>query len=67
MGSGYLDQGCHMNPSPILDRCVLDDLLDGPLDEKLGRARSSVELYGAKTGNWFALPSRWKRRKYLTS
>jgi GSH-dependent disulfide-bond oxidoreductase len=40
-----------MNPSPILDRCVLDDLLDGSLDEKLERARSSVELYGAKTGN----------------
>jgi len=40
-----------MNPSRILDRCVLDDLLDGSLDEKLERARSSVELYGAKTGN----------------
>ncbi len=40
-----------MNPLPILDRCVLDDLLDGSLDEKLERARSSVELYGAKTGN----------------
>ena len=40
-----------MDPSPILDRCVLDDLLDGSLDEKLERARSSVELYGAKTGN----------------
>src|SRR5258706_3372060 len=51
IGSGYLDQGCHMNPSRILDRCVLGDLLDGSLDEKLERARSSVELYGAKTGN----------------
>ena len=51
IGSGYLVQGCHMNPSRILDRCVLDDLLDGSLDEKLERARSSVELYGAKTGN----------------
>ena len=51
IGSRYLDQGCHMNPLPILDRCVLDDLLDGSLDEKLERARSSVELYGAKTGN----------------
>ena len=40
-----------MNPSPILDRRVLDDLLDGSLDEKLERARSPVELYGAKTGN----------------
>src|SRR5258708_33289474 len=51
IGSGYLDQGCHMNHSRILDRCVLGDLLDGSLDEKLERARSSVELYGAKTGN----------------
>src|SRR6267142_835023 len=51
IGNRYLDQSCHMNPSPILDRCVLDDLLDGSLDEKLERARSSVELYGAKTGN----------------
>src|SRR5258705_2623810 len=51
IGSLYLDQGCDMNPSPILDRCVLDDLLDGSLDEKLERAHSSVELYGAKTGN----------------
>src|SRR5258706_2500008 len=51
IGSGYLDQGCHMNPSRILDRCVLGDLLDGSLDEKVERARSSVELYGAKTGN----------------
>src|SRR5258708_26934688 len=51
IGSGYPDQGCHMNPSRILDRCVLDDLLDGSLDAKLERARTSVELYGAKTGN----------------
>src|SRR5258705_6159698 len=49
IGSGYLDQGCHMNPSRILDCCVLGDLLDG--SEKPERARSSVELYGAKTGN----------------
>jgi GSH-dependent disulfide-bond oxidoreductase len=40
-----------MNPSPIRDHCVLDDLLDGSLGEKLERARSPVELYGAKTGN----------------
>src|SRR5258705_1203654 len=50
-GSRYPDQGCHMNPLPMLDRCILDDLLDGSLDEKLERARSSVEFYGAKTGN----------------
>src|SRR5258708_30297385 len=37
IGIGYLDQGCHMNPSRILDRCVLDDLLDGSLDAKLDR------------------------------
>src|SRR5260370_26895893 len=51
IGNRYLDQGCQMNPSRILDRCVLDYLLDGSLDETLERARSLVELYGAKTGN----------------